>query len=87
MDYTEDPFEPGDHIFIYYIYHGMALFCVGAQGNTAYYIPDDEPDVMYQYAATEKSGNVVKRSEYTMSTPAVTESLRPLMKRLFQGSE
>ena len=65
MDYTEDPFEPGDHIFIYYIYHGMALFCVGAQGNTAYYIPDDEPDVMYQYAATEKSGNVVKRSEYT----------------------
>lgn len=38
MDYTEDPFEPGDHIFIYYIYHGMALFCVGAQGNTAYYI-------------------------------------------------
>lgn len=65
MDYTEDPFEPGDHIFIYYIYHGMALFCAGAQGNTAYYIPDDEPDVMYQYAATEKSGNVVKRSEYT----------------------
>ena len=65
MDYTEDPFEPGDHIFIYYIYHGMALFCVGDQGNTAYYIPDDEPDVMYQYAATEKSGNVVKRSEYT----------------------
>lgn len=65
MDYTEDPFEPGDHIFIYYIYHGMALFCVGAQGNTAYYIPDDEPDVMYQYASTEKSGNVVKRSEYT----------------------
>ena len=65
MDYTEDPFEPGDHIFIYYIYHGMALFYVGAQGNTAYYIPDDEPDVMYQYAATEKSGNVVKRSEYT----------------------
>mgnify|MGYP005977034801 CR=1 FL=1 len=65
MDYTEDPFEPGDHIFIYYIYHGMALFCVGAQGNTAYYIPDDEPDVMYQYAATEKSGNVVKRSDYT----------------------
>lgn len=65
LDYTEDPFEPGDHIFIYYIYHGMALFCVGAQGNTAYYIPDDEPDVMYQYAATEKSGNVVKRSEYT----------------------
>ena len=65
MDYTEDPFEPGDHIFIYYIYHGMALFCVGAQGNTAYYIPDAEPDVMYQYAATEKSGNVVKRSEYT----------------------
>ena len=65
MDYTEDPFEPGDHIFIYYIYHGMALFCVGTQGNTAYYIPDDEPDVMYQYAATEKSGNVVKRSEYT----------------------
>lgn len=65
MDYTEDPFKPGDHIFIYYIYHGMALFCVGAQGNTAYYIPDDEPDVMYQYAATEKSGNVVKRSEYT----------------------
>lgn len=65
MDYTEDPFEPGDHIFIYYIYHGMALFCVGAQGNTAYYIPDDEPDVMYQYAATEKSGNIVKRSEYT----------------------
>ena len=65
MDYTEDPFEPGDHIFIYYIYHGMSLFCVGAQGNTAYYIPDDEPDVMYQYAATEKSGNVVKRSEYT----------------------
>lgn len=64
-DYTEDPFEPGDHIFIYYIYHGMALFCAGAQGNTAYYIPDDEPDVMYQYAATEKSGNVVKRSEYT----------------------
>lgn len=52
MDYTEDPFEPGDHIFIYYIYHGMALFCAGAQGNTAYYIPDDEPDVMYQYAAT-----------------------------------
>lgn len=65
LDYTEDPFEPGDHIFIYYIYHGMALFCVGDQGNTAYYIPDDEPDVMYQYAATEKSGNVVKRSEYT----------------------
>lgn len=65
MDYTEDPFKPGDHIFIYYIYHGMALFCAGAQGNTAYYIPDDEPDVMYQYAATEKSGNVVKRSEYT----------------------
>lgn len=65
MDYTEDPFEPGDHIFIYYIYHGMALFCVGAQGNTAYYIPDDEPDVMYQYVATEKSGNVVKRSDYT----------------------
>ena len=65
MDYTEDPFEPGDHIFIYYIYHGMALFCAGAQGDTAYYIPDDEPDVMYQYAATEKSGNVVKRSEYT----------------------
>lgn len=65
MDYNEDPFEPGDHIFIYYIYHGMALFCVGAQGNTAYYIPDDEPDVMYQYAATEKSGNIVKRSEYT----------------------
>lgn len=65
MDYTEDPFEPGDHIFIYYIYHGMALFCAGAQGNTAYYIPDDELDVMYQYAATEKSGNVVKRSEYT----------------------
>lgn len=65
MDYTEDPFEPGDHIFIYYIYHGMALFCVGDQGNTAYYIPDDEPDVMYQYAATEKSGNVVKRSDYT----------------------
>lgn len=65
MDYTEDPFEPGDHIFIYYIYHGMALFCAGAQGNTAYYIPDDEPDVMYQYAATENSGNVVKRSEYT----------------------
>ena len=65
MDYTGDPFEPGDHIFIYYIYHGMALFCAGAQGNTAYYIPDDEPDVMYQYAATEKSGNVVKRSEYT----------------------
>ena len=65
MDYTEDPFEPGDHIFIYYIYHGMALFCVGTQGNTAYYIPDDEPDVMYQYSSTEKSGNVVKRSEYT----------------------
>lgn len=65
MDYTEDPFEPGDHIFIYYIYHGMALFCVGAQGNTAYYIPDDEPDVMYQYSSTEKSGNIVKRSEYT----------------------
>ena len=65
MDYTEDPFEPGDHVFIYYIYHGMALFCAGAQGNTAYYIPDDEPDVMYQYAATEKSGNIVKRSEYT----------------------
>lgn len=65
LDYTADPFEPGEHIFIYYIYHGMALFCVGAQGNTAYYIPDDEPDVMYQYAATEKSGNVVKRSEYT----------------------
>lgn len=65
LDYTADPFEPGDHIFIYYIYHGMALFCAGAQGNTAYYIPDDEPDVMYQYAATEKSGNVVKRSEYT----------------------
>ena len=33
MDYTEDPFEPGDHIFIYYIYHGMALFCAGAQGK------------------------------------------------------
>lgn len=65
MDYTEDPFEPGDHIFIYYIYHGMALFCAGAQGNTAYYIPDDEPDVMYQYSSTEKSGNIVKRSEYT----------------------
>lgn len=65
MDYTSDPFAPGDHVFIYYIYHGMTLFCVGAQGNTAYYIPDDEPDVMYQYAATEKSGNVVKRSEYT----------------------
>lgn len=65
LDYTADPFEPGEHIFIYYIYHGMALFCAGAQGNTAYYIPDDEPDVMYQYAATEKSGNVVKRSEYT----------------------
>lgn len=65
LDYTADPFEPGEHIFIYYIYHGMALFCVGTQGNTAYYIPDDEPDVMYQYAATEKSGNVVKRSEYT----------------------
>lgn len=65
MDYTEDPFEPGDHIFIYYIYHGMALFCVGTQGNTAYYIPDDEPDVMYQYSSTEKSGNIVKRSEYT----------------------
>lgn len=65
MDYTEDPFEPGEHIFIYYIYHGMALFCVGTQGNTAYYIPDDEPDVMYQYSSTEKSGNIVKRSEYT----------------------
>lgn len=65
LDYTADPFEPGEHIFIYYIYHGMALFCVGTQGNTAYYIPDDEPDVMYQYAATEKSGNIVKRSEYT----------------------
>lgn len=65
MDYTEDPFEPGDHIFIYYIYHGMALFCAGAQGNTAYYIPDDEPDVMCQYSSTEKSGNIVKRSEYT----------------------
>ena len=65
LDYTADPFEPGEHIFIYYIYHGMALFCVGTQGNTAYYIPDDEPDVMYQYSSTEKSGNIVKRSEYT----------------------
>lgn len=65
LDYTADPFEPGEHIFIYYIYHGMALFCVGTQGNTAYYIPDDEPDVMCQYSSTEKSGNIVKRSEYT----------------------
>lgn len=65
LDYTADPFVPRDHVFIYRIDDGVALFCAGAQGNTAYYIPDDEPDVMYQYAATEKSGNVVKRSEYT----------------------
>ena len=78
MDYTEDPFEPGDHIFIYYIYHGMALFCVGAQGNTAYYIPDDEPDVMYQYAATEKSGNVVKRTSYTNVYPHSNDTFTPI---------
>lgn len=65
LDYTADPFVPRDHVFIYRIDDGVALFCVGIQGNSAYYIPDDEPDVMYQYAATEKSGNVVKRSEYT----------------------
>ncbi len=65
LDYTADPFEPGDLIVIYSMDDGMALFCVGAQGNTAYYIPEDEPDVMYQYAATEKSGNIVKRGDYT----------------------
>lgn len=65
LDYTADPFVPRDHVFIYRIDDGVALFCVGIQGNSAYYIPDDEPDVMYQYSETEKSGNVVKRSEYT----------------------
>lgn len=65
LDYTADPFVPRDHVFIYRIDDGVALFFVGIQGNSAYYIPDDEPDVMYQYSETEKSGNVVKRSEYT----------------------
>lgn len=67
LDYTADPFVPGDRVFIYRMDDGVALFCVGAQGNTAYYIPDAEPDVMYQYAAAEKGDNVVKRSEYANS--------------------
>ena len=74
MDYTEDPFEPGDHIFIYYIYHGMALFCAGAQGNTAYYIPDDEPvlfignhrgffDVIISYTYMKRPTGFVAKKE------------------------
>ena len=65
MDYTADPFEPGDSVFIYRTYDGVVLFCIGDQENTAYYIQDGEPDVMYQYADTWQSGNSVKRSEYT----------------------
>lgn len=62
--YDGDPFQPGDMISINRSNNGVALYHMSAAETTVYYIPDDEPDMMYEYSVTGKNGNTVRRSDY-----------------------
>lgn len=65
MDYSADPFRPGDHVYLSRIYDGVVLSGVGPEESVTFYIPDSEPNVMYRYVTSEANDNVVKRDEYT----------------------